>query len=1035
MSDLAVGDLVQKKNERVKVGEVLELIYDDQLDEHLAKVAFGNGPETCLIENLEHFRPGHQDKWKDLANCRVSGADSFRTLLTVVRLKTPPSPIISAFGTARTRFYPYQFKPLLKFLENPNQRLLIADDVGLGKTIEAGYVLREWRARQGLQNVLIVVPARLKVKWQQELDRRFDERFDIVTSKEIKQVFSKVIQGRDLPEFNWIVSYETLRTEPIIALLKEVRPSLDLLIMDEAHRVRNRSTNQYRSADILKDCADAMVFLSATPVQTGMDNLYTLVNLLMPDTFESRPMFDEILEANRPIIRACQLVSKGCLFEAADQLEILGSQHLTKSLADDPYFQDVIKRLREADSNDRSAIVRLQRDVSEFSLLGHVLSRTRKVEVMENWPARIAQNPHIDLSPDESAIYDSVKSIIRLLNPQGAGWGATMAAVTAYRYTASCIPAAVEYFRERLAAGGLLPAAKELAGEEEREFVDVFSDKGDDWDAEVDVSGKVSELLQSVLDRCPPPGKDSKFQALLTVLKETWKFDAKDKKKQRKVVLFAYFRRTLSYLHQQLKNEGIATHIIHGDIAMDDRLDRIEDFLNSPKINVLLSSEVGGEGIDLQKASVLVNYDLPWNPMVVEQRIGRIDRIGQEAENMIIVNLVAHNTIEERILFRLYDRIGLFKESIGEMDDIIGPMDLQKLMIGALSGKLTAEALQEQFEKTALAAETKLDGAHTLSQQVDGLLAADQAFLDEINALVTTRRVPDTKDLKVLMLEMLQMKYGGIRFDELKNRKPSTLTLGHEAVTELGNWARSHSIDAHRLAQRFHQQSSVQVTFDADIAMEHPRVEFIQARHPLIQFAVYLLEQNTGYQSNSFALSIKSKTIPKGVWAIGVWGLTLNASRPETRLESVACNLLSRELLSGLAADELLVACLSGASDMDTTLVRPDKTATEQSIKLIKESFLLRRATIVKEAREVEERKLARVRTTWLQTLTIRRDAAKRRLDLLIHRKAKDFAVKMAQATLDKRDRALQKKQEELSVNSKLRWEDHEISAILLNVE
>lgn len=1035
MSEIKIGDLVQKKNERVKVGGVLELIYDDQLDEHLAKVAFGTGPETCLIENLEHFRPGYQNKWDDLANCRVGGADSFRTLLTVVRLKTPPSPIISAFGTARTRFYPYQFKPLLKFLENPNQRLLIADDVGLGKTIEAGYVLREWRARQGLQNVLIVVPARLQVKWQQELDRRFDERFDIVASKELKQVFSRVIEGRDLPEFNWIVSYETIRTKPIIALLKEVRPSLDLLIMDEAHRVRNRGTNQYEAADILKDCADAMVFLSATPVQTGMDNLYTLANLLMPDTFESRSMFDEILEANRPIVRACQMVSRGSLLEAADELEILGGQHLTKSLADDPYFQDVISRLREADTNDRSAIVRLQRDVSEFSLLGHVLSRTRKVEVMEKWPARIAQNPHIELSADERAIYDSVKSIIRLLNPQGSGWGATMAAVTAYRYTASCIPAAVDYFRERLAAGGLLPAAKDVAKEEEKEFVESFATKEDDWDTEVNIKGKISDLLGSVLDRCPPPGKDSKFQALLSVLNEIWCFDAKEKKKQRKVVLFAYFKRTLSYLHQQLGNQGIATHVIHGDIDMDDRQDRIEDFLNSNRINVLLSSEVGGEGIDLQKACVVVNYDLPWNPMVVEQRIGRIDRIGQEAEKMIIVNLVAENTIEEEILFRLYQRIGLFKESIGEMDDIIGPMDLQKLMIEALSGKLSAEALRAQIEKTALAAEAKVFGAHSLSQQVDGLLAADQAFLDEINGMVKTRRVPDTKDLKVLLLEMLHAKYGGIRFEESKSSKPSTLTLGRDAITDMGNWARSHSIDAHRLAQRFQQQSAVQVTFDADIAMEHPRVEFIQARHSLIQFAVHILEQNTNYQTNSFALTIKSKKIPKGLWTLGVWGLTLNASRPETRFESVACRLSSQTILSGLAADELLVACLSEASDMDVTVVRPVKAEIEQSISLLQEAFTLRRATIIKEAREVEERKLARVRTTWLQTLTIRRDAAKRRLGLLLQRKAKDFAVKMAQATLTKRELALQKKQEDLSENTKLRWEDHEIAAILLKVE
>ena len=240
----------------------------------------------------------------------------------------------------------------MKFLE-PESANPIADDVGLGKTIEAGYILREWRARQGLTNVLVVVPARLKPKWQQELKQRFEENFDLVDSREIKTVLNRVMRGGELPEFNWIASYETLRSRKMVSLMDEVRPALDLLIMDEAHRVRNRKTNQHRCADILKDCADAIVYLTATPVQTGIDNLYTLVRLLMPDTFESRMMFDEVTEANRPIIRACQMLSRGELQEAAVELERLGTQRLTASLMNDAYFQDVIRRLRTIDKGSR----------------------------------------------------------------------------------------------------------------------------------------------------------------------------------------------------------------------------------------------------------------------------------------------------------------------------------------------------------------------------------------------------------------------------------------------------------------------------------------------------------------------------------------------------------------------------------------------------------------------------------------------------------------------------------------------------------
>jgi SNF2 family DNA or RNA helicase len=286
-----------------------------------------------------------------------------------------------------------------------------------------------------------------------------------------------------------------------------------------------------------------------------------------------------------------------------------------------------------------------------------------------------------------------------------------MAAVTAYRYTASCIPAAVEYFRERLALGELLPGTRELSKEEEKEFLEALKGQDEEWEAGIDVTKELGRIIQHILSRCPAPGKDSKYQALLAVINKIWDFDRVAKNPRRKIVIFSYFRRTLEYLRKQLSIQSIATRVIHGDVPMSERLDYIEEFLASSEINILLSSEVGGEGIDLQRASVIVNYDLPWNPMVVEQRIGRIDRIGQMADKMVIVNLVAEGTIEQRILLRLYERIGLFREAIGELDDIIGPMDLQNLLVDALRGDLSEEQIQKRIDSTAKAAEEKLGDA------------------------------------------------------------------------------------------------------------------------------------------------------------------------------------------------------------------------------------------------------------------------------------------------------------------------------------
>jgi SNF2 family DNA or RNA helicase len=127
--------------------------------------------------------------------------------------------------------------------------------------------------------------------------------------------------------------------------------------------------------------------------------------------------------------------------------------------------------------------------------------------------------------------------------------------------------------------------------------------------------------------------------------------------------------------------------MIHGGISVDERERSIDDFLERSDVPLLLTSEVGGEGIDLQKACVVINYDLPWNPMVVEQRIGRVDRIGQESPIIYIINFVVEHSVEERILGRLLTRIRIFEESIGELDDIIGGQ-IEELAKKALRGEL-----------------------------------------------------------------------------------------------------------------------------------------------------------------------------------------------------------------------------------------------------------------------------------------------------------------------------------------------------------
>src|SRR5882762_9946965 len=205
-----LGDYVQRVNQPELVGVVRELRWDNQVESWNYVVQFGAQLRALPEEALETVTVV-ESPWDSFEQGKVSGKTHFVFTLTYERLKSPPARIAHSFATARTQFYPYQFKPLLKFLDNPGKSVLIADDVGLGKTIEAGYILRELEAHQAIERVLILVPARLAPKWKRELQTRFEESFDIVRRRELVNLAERLRQGREPEPFRWIVSYESAR--------------------------------------------------------------------------------------------------------------------------------------------------------------------------------------------------------------------------------------------------------------------------------------------------------------------------------------------------------------------------------------------------------------------------------------------------------------------------------------------------------------------------------------------------------------------------------------------------------------------------------------------------------------------------------------------------------------------------------------------------------------------------------------------------------------------------------------------------------
>lgn len=233
--------------------------------------------------------------------------DDFLRLVTFHKLDTPLDNTLYSLQGSRTAFYPHQYKPLLKFLDSPDQRLLIADEVGLGKTIEAGLVLIEQRARQALRRVLVVCPAALCLKWREEMWHRFDEEFNIIDAPEFRQQLHRLGQQGDLSEARDIISLQAVRNDTHLDLMNVTPPPLDLLIVDEAHHLRNRQTLSHRTIRALAQNAHAVLLLTATPIQLGEENLFNLFRLLDDSEFDDFEVFEDRLRANEPVVEAQRL--------------------------------------------------------------------------------------------------------------------------------------------------------------------------------------------------------------------------------------------------------------------------------------------------------------------------------------------------------------------------------------------------------------------------------------------------------------------------------------------------------------------------------------------------------------------------------------------------------------------------------------------------------------------------------------------------------------------------------------------------------
>ncbi len=1002
-----VGETVQRTNQPDAVGVVREVRWDEPAESWNYSIQFGAQVKAVPEEGLRAFVLV-KGPWESFESGAFSGHEHFAFIFTYHRLRRPPARIAHSFTNSRTLFFPHQFKPLLKFLDHPGKRLLIADDVGLGKTIEAGYILRELQGHRDVDRVLVLVPSRLRSKWKRELSDRFEETFEVMTGKDLLALAERARSGREVDPFRWIVSYESARTDAVRSALEETQPAIDVLIADEAHRMRNPGTLQQKLGSVLCRCADATIFLSATPVQNKLEDLWHLLRLLSPEEFQHFSVFESTMNANRHLIAAQRSLAHTppSLVAAASELQAF----LETTTGGPLRGTEVVRILEESlasETLDRRTVVELQGHLGRISVIGDILSRTRKVDALPNRAVRDAKWQPVTLSASERDIYESVQTLCLASGLAKGSWGSEMALIQAYRVTASCIPAAMGYFAEKLrdaAAIGLRldRHVEDTSGSEEPMGANE-SDASDKLLQVKEFRDKLRETVQ-LWEKGSPV--DSKLSALIDLLEGVWREDDAGGQPRRKVVVFSFFRRTLEYLREQLRARDVDVRMIHGLIPPRERDVAIDEFLDRSPL-VLLTSEVGGEGLDLQKASVVVNYDLPWNPMVVEQRIGRVDRIGQEAPRIIIRSLVVEASVEQNIVARLLDKIGVFRGSIGELDEIVGE-PIKELLGQYLRQELTEAELEARVQQEETAIELRLKAAKEVLGRVDGLLAADQDLVDEINALTGERQIPSEDEMLGFLNAFLARNVPGCQLPsavvrsaldvDLRGPLPDALSSVTGADGETRSFAR-------RIAS-----APLFMTLSREAGYRHPRAEVLRLGHPLIRFALEQLQQNFARDGSaaSFCLRLRGlEGLQRGDYAFAVSFVEIQAVRPVTRL-AVA--------IVGLGEDGITIESEVALQILLRVLVEGENASPPQGMSGIQLASARDRLQSVLSGVvgewEAKERRLDALRSDQQEsalrsTAELGVSRATARLRTLQERQAAAFAQNMAERRLEKAERDL----------------------------
>jgi SNF2 family DNA or RNA helicase len=660
-----------------------------------------------------------------------------------------------SLSNSRTRILAHQVACTHRVMSALNQRFLIADEVGLGKTIEAGLIAKELEYRHQYRRMLIVCPASLMCQWQHEMSSKFNDRFIIVDRKELNRLMSL---RRDTTPWDVhdkiICSLDFIKSRRNQRILRTT--SWDAVIFDEAHRLRRDSrhaTLAFEAAQMIAERTAALLLLTATPFRGNLDELYYLISLL-----------------DRNILGPFQSY----------------------------YFDYCI------DNADLSALRKK---------IAPVLIRRTKREV-GGFTRRCARTVRFELYPDERALYDATTLYVaeefnRAVQCENRAVGFVMTIFqklldSSTHALGSALERRMTRLRELVGRAELERRLDREAAVDEPDLIDETENVEDlvclssrkdiaEMQKEIDTLRRLVELSNGIRIN----KKGEKLARLIVDLK---------KKGHKKFLIFTQFRTTQEYLKEVLGSFDV--ELFHGSQSRDEKERSITRFKDEAEI--LISTEAGGEGRNMQFCNILINYDLPWSPLKIEQRIGRLHRFGQ-ADDVFIYNFSTKETVAERVLEILKNKLRLFEESIGVPDVLLGKIE-DELKLGSLFMEMAAG----------------LRSGSSVDDEVERRLELAREGYEKISGLAVADRIDFNYD-EYYRITLKDRKFSNRRIERFVNRLMETDDVASGMLARVENGLYRVACNDSDGATRWKLG-----TFDSGTALDNEQLEFLAFGHPVV---------------------------------------------------------------------------------------------------------------------------------------------------------------------------------------------------------